>query len=191
MKQSRLITFLKSSDFAIWVAILSMIVQSFHSYTAFYNTSSIQNYWGIAQAVLFAIIIDSAILFYTVRGRRDIALGAAFVMVVLNAYYYWQFHGLNFNFAFGIFLSLIIPASVYFYSEEVGGDEVSGDEMKVALLRQKLKETEDKLREVNAVNKTLHDHKLAWQNEYIKEAANASKNGQDSPEDKSLIGLNR
>lgn len=115
---------IKSNQFALIVAILSVVVQSFHSYTAFYNTSSLQgSLWGIAQAVLFAAVIDMAILFYTVRGRKDIALYAAAAMVMINAYYYYQHLGLSFQFAFGVFLALIIPVSVYFYSEEIKDED--------------------------------------------------------------------
>lgn len=114
-----LLKHLRSNQFAIIVAILSVIVQSFHSFTAFYATSSLQNGWGIAQAVLFSIVIDLAILFYTVRGRSDIAMYAAVAMVTINVYYYYDHLGLNLQFIFGCFLSLIIPISVYFYSEEI------------------------------------------------------------------------
>jgi hypothetical protein len=114
---------LRSNQFALFIAILSVIVQSFHSFTAFYATSSLQNGWGIAQAVLFALVIDLAILFYTVRGRRDIAMYAAVAMVMINGYYYYQHLGITFQFAFGCFLSLIIPISVYFYSEEIKDDD--------------------------------------------------------------------
>lgn len=120
-----LIKSIKSNQFALYVAILSVIVQSFHSYTAFYNTSSLQGtIWGVLQAIGFAAVVDLAILFYTVRGRRDIALLAAFAMVVINAYYYYQHWHFAFEFWFGLFLALIIPASVYFYSEEIEDDEV-------------------------------------------------------------------
>lgn len=126
MKSSnRLLSFLRSNNFALTIAILSVIVQSFHSYTAFYNTSTLKGTaWGMAQAVLFAVIIDLAILFYTVRRRTDIARLAALVMVIINSYYYYQSLGISFEFIFGVFLSLIIPVSVYFYSEEIGKEEI-------------------------------------------------------------------
>lgn len=123
MKRS-LLDIIKSDTFALWVAILSVLVQSFHSFTAFYNASSLYGTaWGIAQGILFAVVIDLAILFYTVRNRTGIAIGAAFFMVVINAYYYYQHLGVSFAFVFGVFLSLIIPMSVYFYSEEIGKEK--------------------------------------------------------------------
>jgi len=108
------------------------------------------------------------------------------VMVIINAYYYYQFHGIGFNFAFGIFLSLIVPASVYFYSEEVGDDtEISDNEMQITMVRMKLKETEIRLK------KALEDA-VEWKGEYMAKEAELFKiKTEGSPEDKSLIGLNR
>ena len=120
---------LRSNEFAVVVAILSVLVQSFHSYYAFYNVSTLRGTgWGVAQAVLFAIVFDLAILFYTVRNKRDVVLGAAFFLVMINVYYYYQHLGFTFEFIFGCFLSVIIPVTQYYYSEEIReeGDDVEG-----------------------------------------------------------------
>src|SRR6478609_3057975 len=91
IKIMNLLRKLKSNEFALTVAILSVIVQSFHSYTAFYNISSLKGTgWGICQAVLFAAVFDFAILFYTVRNKKDVVLGASIFMVIINIYYYYQ-----------------------------------------------------------------------------------------------------
>lgn len=120
MKRNSLINLLKSNNFAIGIAILSVLVQSFHSFTAFYNVSSLKGTaWGIAQAILFAVIIDLAILFYTVRKNVRVTWMAGFVMVLINCYYYYSHLGLSFDLILGGLLSLIIPVSVYYYSEEI------------------------------------------------------------------------
>lgn len=121
-----MIKFLKSTSFAITVAILSVVVQSFHSFTVFYGVSELKgNAWGIAQAVLFAVIVDLAILFYTVRGNLRVTWMFAFVMVLINAYYYYTHLGFSFAFVMGVLLSFVLPVSVYFYSEEIGDEDVS------------------------------------------------------------------
>ena len=154
---------IKSNTFALIVAILSVVVQSFHSYTAFYNTSSLQGSgWGIAQAALFAVVIDMAILFYTVRGRKDIALYAAGAMVMINSYYYYQHLGISFEFAFGVFLALIIPTSVYFYSEEIKDEDDSQDKI---LIRQQLETMKAQQEQISKMQ-TAYDflqqkHKIA------------------------------
>lgn len=115
-----LIQILRSTNFALGIAILSVIVQSFHSFTAFYNVSSLRGTaWGVAQAVCFAIIIDLAILFYTVRKNVKVTWMAGFIMVLINCYYYYSHLGISFDLILGGLLSLVIPVSVYFYSEEI------------------------------------------------------------------------
>ena len=155
----KLLTYLRSNQFAITIAILSVLVQSFHSFTAFYNTSALKGAWGIAQAVLFAIVIDLAILFYTVRRRRDIALYAAVAMVTINAYYYYQHLGITFEFIFGCFLSLIIPVSVYFYSEEIKEDETASSLLdQVANLTARNSLLAGELDKVKKMNKETDEH---------------------------------
>ncbi len=157
---------IKSNQFALWVAILSVVVQSFHSYTAFYNTSSLQGTsWGVAQAILFSVVIDLAILFYTVRNRKDIAIWAALVMVVINSYYYWQHWGASFEFIFGVFLSLIIPTSVYFYSEEIKDEEEIGNELLAAQVY-KNEQLEFQSDHLQIANKKLHEALDKMQAEY-------------------------
>lgn len=114
---------LRSNNFAITVAILSVLLQSFHTFTAFRNTSNIQGVAGIIEACLAAIVVDLAILFYTVRGREDVSRIAAITMVIINVYFYWVQWGFTSSFYFGCFLSLIIPVSVYYYSEEINEEQ--------------------------------------------------------------------
>jgi hypothetical protein len=122
---NKVFNYLKSRDLALLLAFVSMLVQSPHSFSAFYNLGGFANNWGIAQAILFAVIVDFSILFYTARGRNDIAYVGAFVMVVINCYHYYTIWGLSWTFGFGCFLALIVPVSVYYYSEEI--PEEDGD----------------------------------------------------------------
>ncbi len=196
-----LLKVIKSNQFALWVAVLSVIVQSFHSYTAFYNTSSLAGTgWGIAQAVLFAIVIDMAILFYTVRQRKDIAMYAAFVMVVINSYYYYQHLGLSFQFVFGCFLSLIIPTSVYFYSEEIKDDETNSKDLHIKELTGLLSDTRDKYtKEIIALRNSNFElrkrmggmsvEELNLAHESARNVGSYSKAIESLPDDKSLLNI--
>lgn len=116
---------LKSNEFALTVAILSVIVQSFHSYSVFYSVSSLRGTgWGMAQAALFAIVFDLAILFYTVRNRKDVVLGASVLMFIMNGYYYWVGDLALLQLIFGLFLAIVIPMTQYYYAEEIVEDVV-------------------------------------------------------------------
>lgn len=171
-----MIKFLKSTSFAITVAILSVVVQSFHSFTVFYGVSELKgNAWGIAQAVLFAVIVDLAILFYTVRGNLRVTWMFAFVMVLINAYYYYTHLGFSFAFVMGVLLSFVLPVSVYFYSEEIGDEDVSyaGHEelLKVENERDWYAKERDNLLDRIAAMELSHKEstdELDWANETIR-----------------------
>ncbi len=112
---------IRSNDFATWAAILAMVLQSKHTYMAYLSVESLDPNWvDMTFAVLAAIAIDVAILFYTLRNRRDIALGAMATMIVINSYAYWDIHqALTWKFYASQFLGLVIPVSVFYYSEEI------------------------------------------------------------------------
>jgi hypothetical protein len=168
MKKFNLIKFLKSNEFAITVAILSVLVQSFHSYTAFYNMSSLKGtIAGIIQAVLFAIVVDLAILFYTVRGKKDVVLFASVFLFVINGYYYFSHWGFSFELIFAAFLSLLVPITQYFYSEAILDEETQDikiDNMDVRQWKLAYNETDQIL------NKTKTER-----DEYIKILRDAEK----------------
>jgi hypothetical protein len=195
--------FLKSNLFAIIIAILSVIVQSFHSYIAFYNTSSLKgSAWGVAQAVLFSLVIDSAILFYTVRNKKNVALGFSIAMILINTYYYFQHLGISFEFAFGVFLSLIIPISVYFYSEEIheeptekSNDTTRADAM-IAELQAVIRSGKKDNERLSARIDQEKDGRIAAQDEVLRLKSIIAKNAptleeieEILPNDKTLIGV--
>ena len=117
----KLPSFIRSNEFAVIVAIASVMVQSGHTFKAFLSSESLDPNWiDVSFSVLAAIVLDLAILFYTLRNRRDIAIGAMVAMIIINLYSYWLVHRqLNVSFYAGVLFSMIIPVSVYFYSEEI------------------------------------------------------------------------
>jgi hypothetical protein len=144
-QRTSLIQLLRSNTFAIYIAIASVIVQSFHSFYAFYKISSLNgSNWGIAQAVLFAVIVDCAVLFYTVRKNTKVTWLFAFVMVLINLYVYYVHLGLSFDFILGALISFVIPVSNYFYSEEIDDpmdiEYESGQREEVLKLEKELEE---------------------------------------------------
>jgi hypothetical protein len=122
---NKLFNYLKSRSFALLLAILSVLVQSPHSFSAFYNTGGIFNNWGLAQAALFSAILDFSILFYTMRGRSDYAKAGAWAMFLINSYHYYTVWGFSWTFGFGVFLAALVPVSVYGYSEEIPEEELN------------------------------------------------------------------
>lgn len=178
-----LIKHLKSNNFAIIIAILSVLVQSFHSFSVFYRLSSIQDtIWGIVQAILFSLVIDLAILFYTVRKNVKVTWMAGFIMVLINLFYYYTHLGLGMELIMGGLLSLVIPVSVYYYSEEIE-DEVMEVEYEPAH-RQEILNLEKEIENLRETNNKLY----RWQREQAF-PDNHIQDGEDRPSDKSLAGI--
>jgi hypothetical protein len=139
--------YIKSDDFAIVIAVASVLVQSFHSFTAFYRVSSLNGTLaGVIQAVIFALVIDAAILFYTVRSKKDVVLFASVFLVLINGYYYWvHFQALTPDFIFGVFVSILIPVTQYYYSEEITGLAFFKDDRESELTQTNLKLFREKI----------------------------------------------
>lgn len=187
-----MIKFLKSNNFAITIAILSVLVQSFHSFSVFYRLSSIQDtVWGIMQAVMFSLVIDLAILFYTVRKNVKVTWMAGFVMVLINVFYYYTHLGISFELIMGGLLSLVIPVSVYYYSEEIE-DEIEVDATEHERLA--------KIKEVTiAFDNYRKAHPASVVNDGVVDALKVAKPGfanlkspaHELPKDKSLLNIPR
>lgn len=122
---------LKSNEFALLVAILSVATQAPHTYFVMYSISNPGMYeiLRVTQAVLAAIVIDMALLFYTVRNRKDIALVFAGMQIAVNFFYYYKNLGFTENLIAGIIMSIMLPVSVYYYSEEIKEDAPEPEEV--------------------------------------------------------------
>lgn len=115
---------IKDNLFAISIATLAMIGQSKHTFDVFIATHLKQGQKPdsilILQGIIIALVIDAAVIYYTIRKRKDISMGAAVVMCMINACAYWLIHrSFTIEFAFGMIYGLAIPLSVHFYSETV------------------------------------------------------------------------
>jgi len=115
----KMIRLLKSNNFALYVAIVSILGQAPHSYFVIHSISQISGFWAILQGIVFALAIDASLIFYTLRGRKDIARVFAVAMFLINLLYYWPLLAFSAQFAGGVLISFLLPLSIYHYSEEI------------------------------------------------------------------------
>lgn len=143
----KLIKFLSNDIFAVSIAIASVLLQSPHSFEVFYwlsslvQTPGVSRGFGIAQAVLFAGIIDLFILYATVRNTRILEGGTvnvnrkdsvavakifAWIVFVINCIYYfkawWAVEEgimLFLRLGVGVFIAGIIPFAMWILAEEI------------------------------------------------------------------------
>lgn len=114
------LNYIKSLDFAFVLCIMSMLGQSFHTFYSFYAVSNIDSDWfRIPEALILVFVFECFTLFYLMRGRTGLASFYSCCLFVMNVYYYIDSGSSGKELYLGIFLSAIIPISVYFVSEEV------------------------------------------------------------------------
>jgi len=119
----KVINYLKSNAFGVKLLIGTVIVQAFHSYFIFYLLSPYDSeYAKVIQSVFYSFVLSSAILFYTLRNRKGIALLFAVFESGINLYYF-IYYLYKIDYLIGsiiaIPIALMLPVTIYYYSEEI------------------------------------------------------------------------
>lgn len=114
---------IKSNAFATWAAIIAIIPQTLHSWRAFVAVEGTQAGWlEYIAAFVVASALDLAVLFFTLRNRKDIVAGSMVAMIVINVYVFWRVHqALTLDFAAGCFFGMLVPVVMYFYADTITG----------------------------------------------------------------------
>lgn len=119
----KVISYIKSLDFAFLVCVTSMSGQSFHTFYSFHAVSNIPiTFFRILESVLLVMVFEAFTLFYLMRGRSGMAMFYSACLFVMNCYYYIDSGVSGPELWMGVFLSIIIPVSIYFVAEEVKKD---------------------------------------------------------------------
>lgn len=119
-----LIKLIKSNEFALWIALVSVLAQAFHSFVVFMAVSSIgYTIPGVIQGVVFSVTFDFALLYFTLKKTDLWGQSAAKIFSVLlflvNVIYYYLEHSLSINFGIGVFIGSIMPLAMYVFAEEI------------------------------------------------------------------------
>lgn len=111
---------LRGSNFLVFLLITSVIVQGFHSFYVFKDLSNFeQPFIQLLTSVCYAFVLSSSILFYTLRGNQGVALSFAIFETGINLFYFLVIgKQTGYNMVMAIGISIILPLSTYFYSEE-------------------------------------------------------------------------
>ncbi len=116
----RLVKYFQSLQFTILLCILSMITQGYHSYYTFHKTSNIDGFMGIIQSLLFVIVFEFFTMYYLVRGRKFMAGFFSVCYLIMNLFYYYStFEQGGATYWTALFLSFIIPFSIYNIAENI------------------------------------------------------------------------
>lgn len=112
---------LKGNDFALLVAVLSILAQTPHTYFVMHSLShpELDPALRVAQAMLTALVLDMALLFYTVRNRSSITWYFAISQIFINVYYYYTTVSISEQMIPAVIISVMLPVSIHFYSQEL------------------------------------------------------------------------
>jgi hypothetical protein len=72
---------------------------------------------------VFAFSLESSILIFTLLGKRNTAIFFGLVSWLINLLYYWVEIGITQKFVAMNIISLIIPVTIFFYSELIKTDK--------------------------------------------------------------------
>ncbi len=126
----KLLEYIRSISFAVLICLIAMSSQAFHTFYSFWKVSSIKDkdglydftfFLGVIQVLLFLTAFESFTLFYLMRGKINMAKFYAGCLCIMNLYYYWiNLSGLEL--ALGMFISIIIPVSIFNVAEIIKED---------------------------------------------------------------------
>lgn len=116
--------FFGSKSFGLFITICAVLYQSHHSYIVIYEIDGIKGPEGVFFALLFVIAWESYTLFYVSRGRKWISAGYACWQILMNNFYYWQKIGWDKSFLVSVFISFILPISIYQLAREIHEEKI-------------------------------------------------------------------
>lgn|SRR5690349_12559245 len=116
----RLLEFLRSNQFILYVAIFTVIALSPTTYYVFHSFSIfISPYREIASGAV-AAIVASSIMIYTLRKNYKVAMYYSMFEVTISAYYYIAMVvGWDWALIPALSFAVMLPISVYHYTREI------------------------------------------------------------------------
>jgi len=116
------IQILRSQRFIIYVAMFTVIFLSPNTYFVYYSFSVFTEPWRMIASAGVALIVASAIMLFTVRKNKAVALNFALFEVMVAGYYYIDVLGLSWALIPAFGFALILPYSVSKYTNEIDVD---------------------------------------------------------------------
>jgi hypothetical protein len=119
MKQNRLLEFLRSTPFVLYVAIFSVLFLAPNTYYVFYKFCVFNSPFRELASLGVSIIVASSVMIYTLRKNFRMAKFYSLFEVAISAYYYSYTIGTDWDLLPAFCFTLILPISVYYYTLEI------------------------------------------------------------------------
>ncbi|NJL78554.1 MAG: hypothetical protein HC917_06345 [Richelia sp. SM2_1_7] len=110
---------IKSKDWLLWYVIVMTTLEAIHAGIVINNLSQVPGIFGFIHSWLLSFGLSLGVLIYTLRKNKAMRIFSLIVMVFLNGYYYYLSIGISTGVIPALFLSLVIPFSIYKSAEEI------------------------------------------------------------------------
>lgn len=117
---NKIIQKLRGISFLVYLLIASAIIQGFHSFYVFKELSRFNDTILVTgTSIMYAFVLSCAIIVYTLRGNKTMAVSFAIFEVGINLFYFFS-EGANdlSHIIMKIGIAIILPLTTYFYTDE-------------------------------------------------------------------------
>lgn len=122
-EQIKLLNFLRSNRFILYVAIFTVIFLAPNTYYVFYSFSVFASPYREIASGGVAAIVAASIMIYTLRKNYTVAQYYSWFEISISAYYYIRMVvGWDWGLVPALSFTLMLPISVYYYTKEIDVD---------------------------------------------------------------------
>lgn len=106
---------LAKSSWGFWIALFLSTAEAGYTFIVFWKTSKLPDPFGLVQALIIAVMMDMAVLYFTVKGEKKLS---AFYWVAMTGYVVLsEFIGVvEAKYVILGWKALTLPAAIYFFS---------------------------------------------------------------------------
>ena len=121
MEKIKLLEFIRSTKFILYVALFTVVFLSPTTYFVFYSFSIFASPYREIASGGVAAIVAASIMIYTLRKNLKMALYYSWFEITISAYYYIAMVVGSWDWSLipALSFTLILPMSVYYYSKEI------------------------------------------------------------------------
>lgn len=118
---------IRSRSFTTFLVVIATAAQLPHAFEFIYEISLFKDieWFRFSHSFLFAIALELAILFFTLRGKTNKAYFFATISCIMDIIVYLRVVETNIDYVSMIIVSIMLPVAIAMYSDEIKEDLVS------------------------------------------------------------------
>lgn len=148
MERIKLLDFIRSTKFILYVALFTVIFLAPNTYYVFHKLSVFISPWREIASAGVSVIVAASIMIYTLRKNYEVAKYYSYFEMTISSYYYITMLGWSWDLIPGLAFTIMLPISVYHYTKEIDVN-INVKDMEEYLERHDKKRPTDYAKEIN------------------------------------------